>query len=277
MKNIKEVVKEIVDAKKINSENQVDKQQSDLSYEQQQCEWYNASEGDLNNFDGIECTICKNKGYIQFVNESGFISAKRCECMERRKMFSEIKNSQQGLYINLKASDYKRNSPWQEDIYQTMVKYCKANNNDWFMICGQSGCGKTMIVNIITNYLLFNKNEIVKYITWTDFIGELKRNLMSDNANITSTMLEEAEKAKILVIDELLKTFTEADLKYIIEIINYRYQHGLKTIITSERSINDLLDIDEATFGRCIERCGEYLIYIPKDRSKNYRLRNIGR
>ncbi|MDO4378956.1 MAG: DnaA/Hda family protein, partial [Erysipelotrichia bacterium] len=144
-----------------------------------------------------------------------------------------------------------------------------------FIICGQSGSGKTLICSIIANNLLLQQKKAVLYITWTDFISRLKRDMMGDNTNQVSKYLDEIKSVEVLFIDELLKKYNETDLKYIIEIINHRYTNNLKTIITSERTIEELIDIDEATFSRVIEKADKYVINVPKDKKKNYRLRNI--
>ena len=113
------------------------------------------------------------------------------------------------------------------------------------------------------------------YGTWTDFVSKLERDIMSDNAESVTDYLEKVKKVKVLYLDELLKKYTEADLRYLIEIINYRYANNLKTIISSERMISELLEIDEATFGRVVEKCGKYLVNIGKDKSKNHRLQTL--
>ena len=122
---------------------------------------------------------------------------------------------------------------------------------------------------------MYEEQRAVYYVTWTDFISRLKRDVMGDRTNKVSEYLEEIKKVDVLFLDELVKKYNETDLKYLIEIINYRYTNNLKTIITSERVLDDLLDIDEATFGRAVEKCEGYLINIPKDRNKNYRLRAL--
>ena len=98
---------------------------------------------------------------------------------------------------------------------------------------------------------------------------------MSDNSKSVSDYLEFIKNVDVLFIDEMLKKFNETDLKYLIEIINYRYTNDLKTIITSEKTISELLDIDEATFSRMIEKSKKYITIIPNDRSKNYRLKEV--
>lgn len=62
------------------------------------------------------------------------------------------------------------------------------------------------------------------------------------------------------------------------EIINYRYNNqDLITIISSERTLTDLLDIDEAIAGRIAEKSkpGGYCINLNKDTKKNWRMQGI--
>ena len=97
-------------------------------------------------------------------------------------------------------------------------------------------------------------------------------------------MVERFKKAHVLYIDDLFKTGknrdgivgrpTEADVTMAFEIIIYRYNNpDTLTIISSEWTQDDLLDIDEAVGGRIFERAGASGISIAKDRSRNYRTR----
>lgn len=244
---------------------------------QLQADIYNDSEGSLTD---IDCDKCKNKGLIQKVvfepMYNRYISVmEKCECMKKRDRISKAKKNGLGDYIHKRFSDYETTEKWQQDIKQKAIEYCKNDTDNWFVALGQSGSGKTLISCIVASYLLLQKDKDVIYITWTDFISKLKRDMMDDNTREVSEYLETIKKVEVLYIDELLKKYNETDLKYIIEIINYRYTNNLKTIVSSERLVGELLDIDEATFGRVIEKADAYIINIPKDRKKNYRLRNI--
>lgn len=238
---------------------------------------YNNMQGNLDEFD---CPLCKNKGRIQksIYNEmyNDYIEVMTdCECMKRRKVIQRARRSGLGIYLDKTFGDYIATDDWQKQIKAKAIEYCKEDNNNWFIALGQSGSGKTLISCIIANYLLKQKGKEVTYITWTDFISKLKRDIMSDNNDEVSKYMNKVKNVEVLYIDELLKKYSEADLKYIIEIINYRYTNNLKTIITSERTIDNLIDIDEATFSRMIEKSGKYIISINTDRRKNYRLRNV--
>ena len=240
--------------------------------------WFNESVGTLNEFDGIDCDKCKNKGVISYIKESNgkkFEYSQECSCVKKRKVYLKAKESGLGEFLNKRSKDYLATNEWQKQNKQLLVNFCMNENdtNTWFIALGQSGSGKTLLCSIIANHFLFNQNKEVIYITWTDFISKLKRDMMGDSTKEVSNYLDEIKNAEVLFIDELLKKYNETDLKYIIEIINYRYTNDLKTIITSERNIDNLLDIDEATFGRVLEKAKGFVIDIARDRSKNYRLR----
>ena len=250
-----------------------------MTYEELQqlnVDCYNAREGHLNEQDGVNCAICKNKGHIEYLRKNCIITTE-CECVAKRRIIRRAKKSGLGNYINKTINDYNASAGWQSGCKRKAQEYMElhAKDNVWFLALGQSGCGKTLLCSIIANDLLLNQDREVLYVTWTDFISKLKRDMMSENANEVSGYLEEIKNCDVLLLDEVLKKYNETDLKYLIEIINYRYTSDKKTILTSEKVIDELLDIDEATFGRAIEKCEGYLLNIPKDREKNYRLHDV--
>ena len=69
----------------------------------------------------------------------------------------------------------------------------------------------------------------------------------------------------------------EGERKFTVELkgVNHRYLDANKvTIISCEYESNQLLDIDEATGSRIIEKCKAFLVNVTRNRDKNYRLRN---
>jgi DNA replication protein DnaC len=119
-----------------------------------------------------------------------------------------------------------------------------------------------------------------------DEIGKIKEAAqgakMADDSENLRQILDKYKTAEVLYIDDLFKTGksqdnsnpkpTAADINYAFEIINYRYNNpSLLTIISSELSEDELIDIDEALGGRIYERAKA--ITIAKDRRRNYRIR----
>lgn len=229
--------------------------------------------------DEIDCPICKNKGNImnttKYTDKFYVNTIVECQCMKKRKQIRKARQSGLGEYVTKRFEDFETSLEWQKLIKSKAMEYCKGYIDEWFVALGQSGSGKTLISSIIANYMMVVNDFDLMYITWTDFISKTKAQMMGDETMEAYDYLSKVKNVECLFVDELLKKYNDTDLKYIIEIINYRYTNNLQTIITSERTIDELLDIDEATFGRVIEKSNKYLVQIGKDRKKNYRLRGV--
>ena len=117
---------------------------------------------------------------------------------------------------------------------------------------------------------------------WRDEIVKIKEAAKGDEDSNLQDILEKYKNADVLYIDDLFKTGKDkmnnlvkpsvADINYAFEIINYRYNNPkLLTIISSELSEEELLDVDEAIGGRIYERAKTFTI--AKNRDRNYRIR----
>jgi DNA replication protein DnaC len=112
---------------------------------------------------------------------------------------------------------------------------------------------------------------------WRDDAVKLKQ-LVNDYTEY-QRLIEEYKQVDVLYIDDLFKSQsgaepTKADINIAFELLNNRLMDkGKITVISSEFSILDALQFDEATIGRIYQHTGQYKIEIPKDIRKNYRLR----
>ena len=115
---------------------------------------------------------------------------------------------------------------------------------------------------------------------WRDDIARLKSLAMEPDER--QAMIDRFKTAEVLYIDDLFKTGkgqdgraqrpTGPDITTAFEIINYRYNNPqMITIISSEWTEDELMDIDEATGGRIFEK--SKTISIGRDRKRNYRTR----
>ena len=74
-------------------------------------------------------------------------------------------------------------------------------------------------------------------------------------------------KMKILLIDDLFKgSITGSDINIMFEIINYRYLNGLPLIVSCEKSIEEIINIDEAIGSRLYEMSCDYAISLSGKR-----------
>lgn len=254
---------------------EIEKEKREKFNVQMRVDNFNAQKGNLTEFD---CPDCHNKGILYYATGEGMldISVKPCKCLKIRESIWKAKSSGLGEYLNKNFEDYKATQPWQKIDKRACIDYAKNADKEWLLLLGQAGCGKTLLGAIVSNYLIKVKAKQLKMVIWVDFSAKIKRMVNESQTARVQEMMDELKYVEVLFIDEALKKYTEADLKYFMEIINYRYSNNLQTIITSEFTKDAFLRVDEAIASRMIERStGKYLIEEFKDPSKNYRLRGI--
>ena len=105
-------------------------------------------------------------------------------------------------------------------------------------------------------------------------IVNLKQSIMDEENHMRE--MEKYINPRVLFIDDFLKgKTTEADLNYIYRIINTRYLKQKPVIISSEKTLKEILDFDEAVGSRIIEMAGDKVVVFGKN-TYNHRLRNLG-
>lgn len=233
------------------------------------------------NLTGTDCPHCLNKGYILIPRPDGSVASQECSCMTTRRCVWQMEKS--GLKDVIKDYPFDRfeaTEDWQKKILESATDYAKKPDG-WFLICGQSGSGKSHICTAICRELLLNGKQVV-YAAWRQEIAEIKA--MSLDADRRAEKLNELKTAEVLYIDDLFKTGagkdgeawpTSADVSIAFEILNARYVSRLPTIISTEFFLDQLLKIDEATAGRMIEMAKNHTLAIGKKPERNYRLRGV--
>ena len=258
-------------------------QMTPLEYEQFKVDGLNNTVGNRNGEDGYDCPVCKNKGYIikLAVYEDGSFQqvCTDCKCVEIRNSIMRMKRS--GLKDIIKDYTFDKfqdTEPWQKTIKAAAMEYAK-DPEGWFFLGGQSGAGKTHLCTAICReFLLAGKR--VKYMLWRDDVVKIK-GAVTDSEEY-SKLIDQYKTIDVLYIDDLFKTGkdkdntvqkpTGADVNVAFEIINYRYNNPkLLTIISSELTEDELIDIDEAIGGRIYERAKAFTI--GKSRDRNYRIK----
>lgn len=228
-------------------------------------ESYNKEVGDLKGYD---CSVCKNKGMIAVIREEdGEDIYRQCDCLEIRRALRRVNDS--GLKELIAEKRFETFNILDE-TYQQVIDKAKAyaeDPNGWFVMDGKSGTGKTHICTAIVGKLLANGMPC-KYMLWREEAPVLKAKASDPEYGL---LIKPYKEAKCLYIDDLFKGgITQGDLNLAFEIINHRYLKGLLTIISTEKFITEILELDEAIGGRIYEMAKSNLIQIKN--WKNYRL-----
>ena len=227
---------------------------------------------------GYNCPTCRNRGYIAYPRcEDGNVTIRDCTCMSIRRSVWEMEKSGLRNIIREKTFDtFTATDEWQQRIKAGAMKYVAAPEG-WFLICGQSGSGKTHLCTAICRERLL-AHDTVRYMSWRDKSAEIKAAALDSEQR--ASLISGFKQARILYIDDLFKTAdgaspTPADIGLAFELLNYRYINCAPTLISTERTPQELIALDEATGGRIIEQAGENVFSIARDARRNYRLRRV--
>lgn len=233
---------------------------------------FNSKKGTMNYYD---CPKCFNKGEIWTIVD-GQIVVEICDCMAKRKANKALLES--GMIENLqrlKFQNFEATELWQKSMLGTALNFIK-NPSRCLFVGGQSGSGKTHICTAVCGEL-HKKGMSLKYALWRDIVVKLQANIFDDDEYTRLT--NELKNIDVLYIDDLFKDTAKNNLKELslaFKIINDREINDKITIISTELLIADIVDdIDEAIAGRIVKMANGYIVQIKRDKSRNYRLKDL--
>lgn len=249
--------------------------------EQRKVDIFNRQTGDL---PGKDCPKCRKKGRVMRIVD-GYRVISECECMPERRSIARMQTSGLGELLERCTFDaYKTQFTWQETAKRTASAYANDPNGRWFVASGCSGSGKTHLCTAICGELM-RAGMGVRYMLWVDESRKLK-SAVNDNAGYLR-MIEPLKTVKVLYIDDLFKPRTEddrytgkrrrvaatgPDITLAYEILNGRMMHSdLLTIISTELSLDDIMELDAALGSRIYQKSkGSYICMTGE---KNWRMR----
>ena len=95
------------------------------------------------NLTGTDCPVCLNKGNIMVPREDGSLTSQECSCMTMRRCVWRMERSGlKNVIRNYTFGRFEATEDWQKKILESATEYAQ-NPDGWFLICGQSGSGKS--------------------------------------------------------------------------------------------------------------------------------------
>lgn len=220
---------------------------------------------------------CRDTGYIFCEDDKGYSYAKPCKCRAIKEAKARLERSGLAKEFMTKSFDNYQTCNIQqlEDAKETVMQYAR-NFEKWrdtdansLMLCGQAGAGKTHLGTACSRKLIEEGIPVI-YMGYREEMTALKAKVTDDMAY--SAEINRYKKAEVLFIDDFLKgKITEADVNIVYEIVNYRYNNKLPIIISTEKTLDDLVNFDEAIGSRLVEMCFGHII-IFSGKKLNYRL-----
>lgn len=221
---------------------------------------------------GFECPKCKNRGYIAYMDRDD-VRIKECECMVTRRNQERIRKS--GLEDAVKRCTFdtwESREPWQAEAKAKAQEYAERKRG-WFLAFGSVGAGKSHLCTAICSRLMEDGFDTL-YAVWREIATKAKASVNDPDQyeSITGPL----KSVPVLYIDDFYKSGkgqepTVADVNLAFEILNARYIDTSKlTIISTEKTMPELMEIDEAVGSRIYERAKGYGVsFVGR---KNWRL-----
>ncbi|WP_419096053.1 ATP-binding protein [Rossellomorea pakistanensis] len=248
------------------------------------------------NKNQYDCQKCKDKGFI-LTNLPDFDDDGEqrtwpngtpkfletlldCECSKKRQSshlmkFSEITDDFKKMTFTNFSLEGKHEMI--HGAYQCAVNYFKdfdqinSSRHNSISLLGQPGTGKTHLLTALANNLIYKKQISVLYFPFVEGFNDLK-----DDFNLLEEKLTKMKRVQILFIDDLFKgreTPTQFQLEQTFGVINYRYLNHKPIMISSEKTVDELCDIDEALGTRIYQMSRDYTVVLKGDRKiLNHRL-----
>lgn len=226
---------------------------------------YNATPG-TDDGTGIQCRVCKNRGTLAYISEAGSFTVRSCKCAGLRTTVNRLRS--QGLYERAKRSrleDFRTDTELRRVMKQTVQDFLNDPEPRWLALCGQSGTGKTHLCTAAFAALSASRGLEGRYMQWNADARQLKNAAVNGDEGPLNAL----KTCGLLYIDDLFKTGpTDADLRLAFELLDWRYNNRLVTILSTQCQLEDLRDLDFALYRRITEMCGPYKINISPDQRK---------
>ena len=231
-------------------------------------EAYNGTGGSL---DGVDCAVCRNKGYVADARD-GAIVMRECACMAKRRSLRRMRKSGLLGLLNCYTFDaFRTPEPWQKQARERAIDFAANGWGRWFVITGTPGTGKTHLCTAIAGAMLEAGRE-VRYMLWRTEAPRLKA-IVNDREEYERE-INQLKEAEVLYIDDFFKgSVSDADINLAFELLGDRYnKKSGSTMLSSEKTVEELLDIDEAIGSRIYEMSKGYCLKMPK---KNWKQRGL--
>ncbi|MBI2328764.1 MAG: ATP-binding protein [Chloroflexi bacterium] len=126
-----------------------------------------------------------------------------------------------------------------EKAFQLALDFARSPDG-WIVLQGVNGCGKTHLAAAIVNYRYQVKKPAL-FIVVPDFLDHLRSTFSPESRISYDRLFESVKSTPLLVLDDFGKqTTTPWAQEKLYQVINYRYNAQLPTVITTNSSTDEL-------------------------------------
>ncbi len=233
--------------------------------------------------------MCRDETGILVVADNGDYAWRICDCVPRRRVQRLMKSSHiTPEFQRIGFEDFVREGrpACTHRAYESAVFYAqnferlRDSEQNSMALLGPPGTGKTRLLIAVANALLA-RGIGVHYFPWVEGSNDL-RDAVHDSGESMKRLRDALKTVDVLYIDDLFKGRkepTQFQLEFLFDVVNFRSLNHRPILVSSERDIDGLCDVDEGIGSRIYERCRDFTVIMhltaqEKDRGMilNYRL-----
>ncbi len=146
---------------------------------------------------------------------------------------------------------HRRNLPAEQqenlaEAYRLAFDFSKEPEG-WLVFMGITGCGKTHLASAIVNYR-YQAKQPALFIVVPEFLDHLRSTFGPESKVSYDQVFERVKKAPLLVLDDFgEQSTTPWAQEKLYQVINYRYNARLATVITTRYSLDEIMERVEST------------------------------
>ncbi|MGH2522712.1 MAG: ATP-binding protein [Anaerolineales bacterium] len=201
-----------------------------------------------------DCPHCHGLGYVRQdwpVGHPNFGKIQACVCqlenmqMERAAQLREESNTETltGKTFDTFLSEGVSPDPDIRATVRAAYERCRAfadQPEKWLVLTGTYGCGKTHLAAAIANYGLAHGQPVL-FLNTPDLLDYLRASFAPSAEASYNERFEEIRTAPLLILDDLgTESPTNWATEKLYQILNYRYNARLPTVITTNKDLKEL-------------------------------------
>ena len=132
------------------------------------------------------------------------------------------------------------------EAFRLAVDFAKSPEG-WLVFMGETGCGKTHLAAAIANYR-YQANQPALFVVAPDFLDHLRSTFSPESKVSYDQLFEKVKTAPLLILDDFGEQSTTLWAREkLYQVINYRYNAQLPTVITTRYSLQEILEEIESS------------------------------